>query len=177
MTKFLLLLSLLLFVATGCNERAISAADQANAPAAPADPTQPATAAWVAGSWVVNGDTRTWSPAHWEVQQGGQITPVSATLAQPVQVVAPAPVIRYVGVPAYQTYARYDQDGFPLYNQPGYNQVIYAQPCVPNRVSIYGGFTGASYGIEVYQPQCRPQYYSGCHNDGVIRLHRPGRGY
>lgn len=175
MTKFLLLLSLLLFVATGCNERAISAADQANAPAAPADPTQPATATWVAGSWIVNGDTRTWSPAHWSVQQGGQSTTVSATLAPPVQVVQvvqqPVQVIRYVGTPTH------DRDGFPLYNQPGYNQVIYAQPCVPNRVSIYGGFTGASYGIEVYQPQCRPQYYSGCHNDGVIRLHRPGRGY
>ena len=173
--KYLLLLFLLLFVATGCTERAISAAEQADAPAAPADPTKPATATWVAGSWIINGDTRTWSPAHWSVQQDGQSTAVSATITPPVQVIQqPVQVLRYVGTPTYRSYPTYDRDGFPMYDS---HTTIYAQPCVPNRVSIYGGFTGASYGIEVYQPQYRPQYYSDCHNDNVIRLHHPNRNY
>ena len=173
--KYLLLLSLL-FTFSGCSGRNASASDSvnANAPAAPTDPTKPATATWVEGSWLLNGNTRTWQPAHWDVQQGGQVMQAVATIAQPVQVVQqPVQVIRYVGRPSYENYP-YE---YPQYQNYPTDQVIYTQPCVPNRVSIFGGFTGASYGIQVYQPQCRVQYYQGCQNDGVIRLHRPGRGY
>jgi hypothetical protein len=147
-------------------------------PPAPSDPTKPATAVWIDGSWIVDGNARTWQPAHWDVQQNGRSVPTPTS----VVTVAPAPTIVYVqSAPAYEPTHEY----------------IYTQPAAPNRVSIFGGFTGACYGVEVYQPQChsndsynRPVIYrnacqpsSGCNSYSTYRpygtslvLHKPGRG-